>query len=115
MSGTRPDRIDPSSTTKPVVVTGIFGNEGETEGSLSICAVVTVNPFYSKDGRIIVGSPVDSDVNLGQMNMSPDKAIEMATHLVEAANAAVAACPTSCANGNGYPVTIHHGFMGGAK
>jgi hypothetical protein len=71
-----------------------LGNEGETQGLLSVVAIVGPSPNYP-DERIMVGSPTTSDVDCGQFAMSCGQAVALIAKLSLAIVDIAKACPTA--------------------
>jgi hypothetical protein len=77
---------------------GYYGNEGQTEGVLSLHAITDPGENYPSIARIIVGSPSETPMlpgrrmpDLGGFSCSPDAADRLADALKEFAAAARAA------------------------
>lgn len=92
--------------TKPVIVEPVFGNCGETDGSLTLLAIVDPRPQYPASGRIILAWPDSFVADEHAINMSPDVAMRLAAQLVVLANRCVAACPQSSDDAASFPLYI---------
>lgn len=80
-----------SQTTSHVHLRGVFGDSGENEGVLSVCAVLDATGNYPSSGLIVIGSPSSSPLldgyipNLGCFSCG----LEGAERLVEALQNAI--------------------------
>jgi len=71
-------------------ITGVVGDEGENPGVLAVVAVLDPNPYFPDVGRIIVGSPQESEAlpgylpDLGGFSMGIDGAERLIATLQQA-------------------------------